>query len=106
MKIKKGDEVMVIAGKDKGKRGKVLRVAAGGDRLVVEKLNIMKKHTRPTEKEPRGGIVDKEAPIHISNVMLVSPKVGRPIRVNHSLVERGGKKVKIRYSHKLGEALD
>jgi large subunit ribosomal protein L24 len=106
MKIKKGDEVMVIAGKDKGKRGKVLRVVAGGERLVVEKLNIMKKHTRPTEKEPRGGIVDKEAPLHISNVMLVSPKVGRPVRVNHSLVERAGKKVKIRYSHKLGEALD
>lgn len=106
MKVRKGDEVMVVAGKDKGKRGKVLRVMQGGERVVVEKLNIAKSHDRPTEKNPRGGINDKEAPIHISNVMLVSPKVGRPVRVNYSVVDRGGKKVKIRYSHKLQEALD
>lgn len=106
MKIKKGDEVMVMAGKDKGKRGKVLRVVDNGQRVLVEQLNIVKKHTRPTEKEPRGGIVDTESPIHISNVMLVSSKVGRPVRVNYKVVERGGKESKIRYSHKLNEALD
>ena len=106
MKIKKGDQVIIRTGKDKGKRGKVLRVVDGGNRVIVEKLNIVKKHERPTEKNPRGGIVDKEAPLHISNVMLVSSKVGRPVRVNHKLVERGGKMVKIRYSHKLNEALD
>ncbi len=106
MKIKKGDEVMVMAGKDNGKRGKVLRVVDNGQRVLVEKLNIVKKHSKPTEKDPRGGIVDKEAPIHVSNVMLVSSKVGRPVRVNYKIVERGDKKVKIRYSHKLNEALD
>ena len=106
MKIRKGDEVLVMAGKDKGKRGKVLRVTDSGNRVIVEKLNIVKKHQRPTEKEPRGGIVDKEAPLHISNVMLVSSKVNRPVRVNYKIVERGDKSVKIRYSHKLNEALD
>jgi large subunit ribosomal protein L24 len=106
MKIKKGDEVIIRTGKDKGKRGKILRVVDGGKRVLVEKLNICKHHERPTEKDPRGGIVDKEAPIHISNVMLVSSKVGRPVRVNHKIVERGDKSVKIRYSHKLNEALD
>jgi large subunit ribosomal protein L24 len=106
MKIKKGDEVMVMTGKDNGKRGKVLRVVDNGKRVLVEKLNIVKKHSKPTEKDPRGGIVDKEAPIHVSNVMLVSSKVGRPVRVNHKIVERGDKKIKIRYSHKLNEALD
>jgi large subunit ribosomal protein L24 len=106
MKIKKGDEVLVTTGKDAGKRGKVLRVVDNGQRVLVERLNIVKKHTRPTEKEPRGGIVDKEAPIHISNVMLVSAKVGRPVRVNYKVVEQGDKAVKIRYSHKLNEALD
>ena len=100
MKIRKGDEVIVLAGKDRGKRGKVLRVKDGGARVIV------KKHVRPSEKEPRGGIVDKEAALHISNVMLVSSKVGRPVRVNFTEVERGGKKVKVRYSHKLNEALD
>lgn len=106
MKIKKGDQVIVIAGKDKGRKGKVLRVVADGQRVVVEKINIVKRHTRPTEKDPRGGIVDKEAPLHISNVMLVPSKVGRPVRVNFKFVERAGKNVKIRYSHKLDEALD
>jgi len=106
MKIRKGDEVVVIAGKDKGRRGKVLRVTHGGTRVLVEKLNIVKRHQRPTEKEPRGGIVDKEAPLHISNVMLMSSKVGRPVRVNFKTIERGDRKVKVRYSHKMNEALD
>ena len=106
MKIKKGDEIIVITGREKGKRGKVLRVVENGTRVVVEKLNLVKRHTRPTEKDPRGGRVDKEAPLNISNVMLVSPKVGKPVRVNYKIVERGGKSVKVRYSHKLDEALD
>lgn len=106
MKIRKGDEVYVITGKHKGKRGKVLRVVGGGRKVVVEKLNIVKRHTKPTQKNPHGGIEEKEAPIDISNVMLVSPKVGRPVRVNYRIEERGGKKVKVRYSHKLNEVLD
>jgi len=106
MKIKKGDQVLLLSGKDHGKRGRVLRVVKGGEKVVVEKLNIAKKHQKPTEKQPRGGITDKEMPIHISNVMLVSPKVNRPVRVNYKTVERAGKMVKTRYSHKMNEALD
>lgn len=106
MKIKRGDEVFVITGKDKGKRGKVLKVKDHGERVMIEKLNVKRRHTKPSQKEPKGGILDKEAPIHISNVMLVSSKVGRPVRVNYRIEERSGKKVKVRYSHKLNEALD
>jgi large subunit ribosomal protein L24 len=106
MKIKKGDQVVVLAGKDRGKRGRVLRVVKGGEKAVVEKLNIVKRHTKPTEKQPRGGIVEKEAPIHLSNLMLVSPKVNRPVRVNYKTVERSGKMVKTRFTHKFNEALD
>ncbi|MBM4352236.1 MAG: 50S ribosomal protein L24 [Deltaproteobacteria bacterium] len=106
MKVKKGDQVQVIAGKDRGKRGKVLKVVKG-DRVLVEKLNIMKKHARTTEKEPRGGIVDKEAPIHVSNVMVVSVRAGnRPVRVNYKVIERSGKTQKVRHSHKMNESID
>lgn len=106
MKIRKGDEVMIMAGKDKGKRGKVLRVVADGRKVLVEKLNIVKRHERPSQQDQRGGIVDKEAPLEVSNVMLISSKVGRPVRVNYKFVERGGKQVKVRCSHKFNEALD
>jgi large subunit ribosomal protein L24 len=106
MKIRKGDEVVVMAGKDKGKRGKVLRVLQDGKKVLVEKVNIAKRHTKPTEKDQRGGIQEKEAPLHISNVMLYSSRLGRPVRVNFKVVEQGDKKTKVRYSHKLKEALD
>jgi large subunit ribosomal protein L24 len=106
MRVKKGDEVVVLAGKDKGKRGRVLKVLEHGRKLTVEKLNIVKRHTKKTEKNPTGGIQDKEAPLDISNVMLWSVKLGRPVRVNCKMVERTGKTVKVRYSHKFNEALD
>lgn len=106
MKIRKGDEVVVMTGKDKGKRGKVLRVVENGQRVVVEKLNIVKRHTRPTEKDPRGGVQEKEAPMHISNVMLYSSRLGRPVRVNFKISQQGEHAVKGRFSHKLDEALD
>jgi large subunit ribosomal protein L24 len=106
MKIKKGDEVFVMSGKERGKRGKVLRLVKGGERAIVEKLNMVKRHTRPNQKDPKGGRIDKEAPIHISNLKLVSTKVGKPVRVNYKLVDHGDKVVKVRYSHKLNEALD
>jgi len=106
MKIRKGDEVVVIAGKDKGKRGKVLRVVQEGQKVLVEKVNIVKRHTKPTEKDQRGGIQEKEAPLHISNVMLYSSRLGRPVRVSFKVSEQGDKKTKVRYSHKLKEALD
>jgi len=106
MKIRKGDEVMIMAGKDKGKRGKVLRVVDEGRKVLVEKLNIVKRHEKPSQQDQRGGIVDKEAPLDVSNVMLISGKVGRPVRVNYKFVERGDSQVKVRYSHKFNEALD
>ncbi len=98
-KIKKGDLVMVMSGKDRGSKGHVLQVIRSKDRVVVEGVNIIKKRVKPTAENPSGGIIEKEAPIHISNVMLVDPKTGEPTRVGYKIVD--GKKV--RYSKKSGE---
>jgi len=92
-KIKRDDLVLVTTGKDKGKRRKVLRVIPKENRVVVEKVNIVKKHQRPTQTT-HGGIIEKEAPIHISNVMLICPKCGEPTRVGYKFLE-DGKKVRI-----------
>jgi large subunit ribosomal protein L24 len=86
-RIKSGDEVIVVGGKDRGKKGKVLRVEPGRNRLYVEGLNIVKRHQRPQQvagaqrSEQVGGVIEKEGPIHLSNVMLVDPKDGKPTRV-------------------------
>ena len=93
LNVKKGDTVKVITGKDAGKEGKVLRTVPEKDRVVVEKLNIMKKAMRPTQENPQGGISSMEAPIHVSNVMLVCPKCSKPTRVGHKV--EGGKKVRV-----------
>lgn len=104
-RIKKNDTVVVITGREKGKTGKVLRVV--GDRVTIEKLNLVKRHTRPTEKHRQGGIVEKEAPMHLSNVQLVSPSTGKPVRVGYKLVEDGaGKSRKVRFARQTGEVLD
>jgi large subunit ribosomal protein L24 len=79
--VRKGDHVIVISGAYKGKKGKVLRVV--GDRVIVEKVAIVKRHTRPTQKNPQGGIVDKEGTIHISNVQLFDDKLGRGTRTKN-----------------------
>ena len=97
--IKKGDTVFVNAGNDKGKTGKVLEVIREKDRVVVEGINIVSKHTKPNAKAPQGGILKQEAGIHISNVQLIDPKSGKPTRVGHKFVD--GKKV--RYAKKSGE---
>src|SRR5262245_17497990 len=89
--IRKGDEVVVIRGANKGKRGKVLRVV--GDRVVVEKVAMVKRHTRPTQKNPQGGIVDKEGTIHISNVQLFDDKLGRGTRTKN--VSEAGAKTRV-----------
>ena len=91
-KIKKGDRVVVLTGKDKGRQGAVLRVLPKEDRVVVEGLNMVQRHTRPTQTDPQGGIKNKEAAIHISNVAIVDSK-GKPTRVGF-LVE-GDKKVRV-----------
>ena len=105
-KIKKNDTVMVIAGKEKGKTSRVLRVIEGGKRVVLEKLNMVKRHTKPSRESQYGGIVDKEAPMAISNVMMVT-KDGHPTRVSIKEIEtQDGKTRKVRFSRKYNEILD
>ena len=92
MKIKKGDNVEVISGKDAGKRGRVLRVDRDRGRLVIEGVAMIKRHTRPNpQKKIQGGIVEREAAIHASNVMVVSPDSGRPTRVGYKILDDGRK---------------
>ena len=92
MKIKKGDSVQVISGADSGKAGRVIKVYLDMDKVVVEGINMVKKHTRPTQDNPQGGIVEKEAPVHVSNLMLLVS--GKPTRVGYKILENG-KKVKV-----------
>ena len=99
--IKKGDTVFVNAGNDKGKTGKVLEVLRDKDRVIVEGINMVSKHTKPNAKAPQGGILEQEAGIHISNVQLVDPKSGAATRVGYKMVD--GKKV--RYAKKSGEEI-
>jgi large subunit ribosomal protein L24 len=90
-RIKKNDVVMVIASKEKGKTGKVLKVLKKKDRIIVEKLNMVKRHLRPGRYSQEGGILEREAPIHISNVMLLCPKCTKPTRVGYKLLDDGRK---------------
>jgi large subunit ribosomal protein L24 len=101
-KIKKGDRVVVLAGRDKGREGEVLRVFPTEERVIVQGLNLVKRHTRPSQADPQGGIRNKEAPIHISNVAFIDPKTGGPTRVGFRI--EGDKKV--RYAKKSGEVID
>ena len=101
LRIKKGDNVIVIAGNDKGKTGKVLSVAPAENRAIVEGVNLVSKHTKPNSKAPQGGIIKKEAPIHVSNLSLIDPKSNTATRVGYKMVD--GKKV--RYAKKSGEEI-
>ena len=101
LRIKKGDTVYVNAGNDKGKTGKVLSVDPQADRAVVEGVNMVSKHTKPNSKQPQGGIVKQEAPIHISNLNLLDPKTNAPTRVGYRM--DGDKKV--RFAKKSGEEI-
>ncbi len=94
LKLKKGDKVEVISGKDKGKRGKVLVAQPKKDRLIVEGVNMVKRHTRASQKNPQGGIAQREGPVRLSNVMLVCPSCGERTRVGF-LAEKDGHKVRI-----------
>lgn len=89
--INKEDTVYVITGKEKGKKGRVLLVDKTKNRVLVEKVNVIKKHMKPNKKYAQGGIIEKEAPIAISNVLLLCPKCGKPTRVGASLLESGKK---------------
>ena len=101
LKIKKGDTVKVIAGESKGQQGKVLEVMLANRKVLVERVNLVSKHTKPNAKNTQGGIVKQEAPIHISNVMLVDPASGNTTRVGRKEVD--GKLV--RYAKKSGEVI-
>ena len=102
-KIKKNDKVMVLAGKERGKIGAVLKLEQGGDSAVVEKVNMVKRHSRPGGKNAQGGIIEKEAPIHISNLMLVCSKCAEPSRFGKRVLDDGSK---VRVCKKCGELLE
>jgi len=87
--VRKGDRVMVVAGKEKGKAGKVLKVLPKKSRLVIEKVNMVKRHTKPSKTVGKGGIVEKEGPIHISNVMAMCDKCNEATRMGHKRLEDG-----------------
>ncbi len=89
MKLKKGDLVQVISGKDKGKQGKITEVVRTDNRVVVEGVNTVKRHTKPTQKSPEGGILLKTLSIHASNVMIVDPKSGKPSRIKLNTTKDG-----------------
>ena len=101
LRIKKGDTVYVNAGNDKGKTGKVLEVIREKDRVVVEGINMVSKHTKPNANQPQGGIIKREAGIHVSNLQLIDPASQKPTRIGRKFVD--GKKV--RYAKKSGEEI-
>ncbi|RAL23266.1 50S ribosomal protein L24 [Thermoflavimicrobium daqui] len=116
--IKKDDVVIVMRGKEapyfdekQGKKvytkGRVIKVFPKEERVLVEGCNIVKKHSRPTQTNPQGGIIEKEAPIHVSNVMIEDPKTKQPTRIGYKFIEgKNGEKKKVRYAKKSGEILD
>jgi len=102
-RIKKNDMVMIISGENKGQTGKVIKVFPKKNRAVVEAKNIVKRHTKPNRKIQQGGIIEKEASIHLSNLMLLCPKTGKPTRVGMKILESGKR---VRYSKKAKELID
>ena len=101
--IKKGDTVQVIAGEDKGKTGKVVEMVGEKSRAIVEGLNLVQKHQKPSASSPQGGIEEREAPIHMSNLMVVDPKENVPTRVGRKKDDNGKR---VRYAKKSGEILN
>lgn len=101
-RIKKGDTVQVVQGKEAGKKGKVLRVLEGDERIIVERVNFIKRHERPSKKLPQGGVIEREASMHISNVKLVCPSCGEAVRIG---VRSDGDE-KVRYCKKCNVQVD
>jgi large subunit ribosomal protein L24 len=102
LKIKKGDNVVVLTGRDKGKTGQVLRVLPAESRVIVQGVNVAKRHTRPRMGDP-GGIVEKELAIHISNVAHIDPQTRKPTRIGYKSLDDGRK---VRFSRRSGEIID
>jgi large subunit ribosomal protein L24 len=101
--VRRGDTVIVVAGKERGKRGRVLRVIPEKNRVIVERINMIKRHQRPTQRVRQGGIIEREGPIHLSNVMLLDPTSGKPTRVGMRALSDGKK---VRVARKSGEIID
>jgi len=107
MKIRKNDNVIVIAGNNRGKTGKVLKVFPKINRVIVEGVNLRKRHTKPTQKNPQGGITEKEAPVNVSNIMILDPKTNEKTRISSKIIidEKTGKQKSARVSRSSGEML-
>ena len=107
MKIRKNDNIVVIAGNAKGSTGKVLKVFPKQNRVIVEGVNLRKRHTKPNQANPQGGIIEMEAPIEASNVMLIDPKTNEPTKIGSKIIidDKTGKKKIVRVSKKTGEML-
>ncbi len=103
MRIRKNDTVIIVAGNDKGKEGRVLKVYPDKNRIIVEKVNMVKRHTRPNQAMPQGGIQEKEGPIDASNAMLVCPNTGKQTRIGKDILSDG---TRARVSKKSGEMLN
>ena len=101
--VRKGDTVIVIAGKERGKKGKVLRVLPDKGRVIVERINMIKRHQRPTQKLRQGGIIEREGPLALSNVMIVDPRTDKPTRIGVMTLADGKK---VRLARKSGEMID
>ncbi len=105
-RLKKNDKVRVISGNHKGKEGKILKLFRAKESVIVEGVNIIKRHTKPYQKNPQGGITQKEAPVHISNVMFIDPKANAPSRIGMQVLQdEQGKKKRMRYGKKSGEII-
>lgn len=102
-KLKKGDPIIVISGKEKGKRSKIIKIDRAKDKVFAEGLNIVKKHVKPNQLNPEGGIIEKEMPIHISNVMYYCKKCDKGVRLGYKLLEIGNKQ---RFCKSCGEIID
>jgi len=103
VKIKKGDQVIVIAGKDKGAKGEVLQVLPAESRVLVQGVNVVTKHQKPTQVNPQGGLNKVEKPIHVSNIALLDPKEGKATRVGYKTLKDGKK---VRFAKKSGETVE
>jgi len=105
-RIRKDDTVIIITGKDKGRSGKVLKVMPKEERVLVEGVNMVKRHTKPDIAHPQGGVVAKEAPLHVSNVALRDPKTGKATRVGYKFVGEGAQRRKVRVAKGSGVEID
>ena len=102
LRLRRGDEVIVVSGRDKGRKGRIVRMQRGRERVIVQGANMVKRHMRPSAGQP-GGIVEKEAALHISNVALVDPKTGEASRIGYKFLEDGRK---VRFAKASGEVID